>query len=71
MESQEEVEESLSPFNFDLVEQAPIEAVREEEEVIPKLSPVSVPTESETIESEAQEQYNENDVTVPDMKSSI
>jgi hypothetical protein len=71
MESQEEVEESLSPFNFDLVEQAPIEAVREEEEVIPKLSPVSVPTESETIESEAQEQYIENDVTVPDMKSSI
>ena len=71
MESQEEVEESLSPFNFDLVEQAPIEAVREEEEVIPKLSPVSVPTESETIESEAQELYIENDVTVPDMKSSI
>lgn len=70
MESQEEVEESLSPFNFDLVEQAPIEGVREEE-VIPKLSPVSVPTESETIESEAQEQYIENDVTVPDMKSSI
>ena len=71
MESQEEVEESLSPFNFDLVEQPSIEAVREEEEVIPKLSPVSVPTESETIESEAQEQYIENDVTVPDMKSSI
>ena len=71
MESQEEVEESLSPFNFDLVEQAPIEAVREEEEVIPKLSPVSVPTESETIESEAQELYIENDVTVPDMKNSI
>ena len=74
MEILDEVEESLSPFNFDLVvEHATIEIERVDVKILSKLSPASVPIESETIESEAQVQvqYIETEELVPDMKTSF